>query len=219
MSAANSVILRNAKVLDPRAGTVDGPCDVVILDGRDGSLKAAIPGHERGHLAVANLEAPLTHENSLVRYAKPWAHRGDPEASAPALERAGIDEQGAWLWRPDAGLRLDAWLRSRSGPHPWDQVAPVVRSLVRRLVVEATGRGVIGVVSRSLRRPDDRRRSRRIRAPSTCRGPRTPPPSYRERTGTPSTGRPLAARRAAGTPRSRIRSSALGIRCCPRPRC
>jgi eukaryotic-like serine/threonine-protein kinase len=44
---------------------------------------------------------------------------------------AGRDEHGAWLWRPPAPLRLDAW--SKAGPHPWVRVRPVIVALVERL--------------------------------------------------------------------------------------
>lgn len=44
---------------------------------------------------------------------------------------AGCDAEGAWLWRPPAGLRLDGWLRA--GPYPWERVRPLVVALVERL--------------------------------------------------------------------------------------
>lgn len=44
---------------------------------------------------------------------------------------AGRDDAGAWLWRPAAPLRLDAWLRG--GPQAWAHVRPVITALVERL--------------------------------------------------------------------------------------
>lgn len=43
MTNNDSLILRNAKVLDPRAGTVDGPRDVFIADGRIAAVGASPP--------------------------------------------------------------------------------------------------------------------------------------------------------------------------------
>ncbi|MCA9651565.1 MAG: hypothetical protein KC501_16720 [Myxococcales bacterium] len=61
----------------------------------------------------------------------PAARRLAAAEGVGGFGRAGVDEQGAWLWRAPAPLRLDAWLRD--GARPWDRVGPVARSLVARL--------------------------------------------------------------------------------------
>jgi len=67
-----------------------------------------------------------------------WPDLDDPAARRIAaweglggFVEAGADDEGAWLLRAAAPLRLDQWLRE--GPHAWDRVRPVLDGLSRRL--------------------------------------------------------------------------------------
>lgn len=58
---------------------------------------------------IGNLEAPLTERDSILHRLKNWPHRGAPEKSAAALERAGFDAF------------------SLANNHTWDSLGPGLR--------------------------------------------------------------------------------------------